>query len=223
MPAQHTMSARRGLPDQGRRGSSHGLAAARALSGAGMPSAAAAASSVTASRYTRAPGYTTTPPGGRRATGAGRRAPGAGVYNHAGRRPPGTQGRRGLALLDLEVVPLGRPGVDLARPGDLGGRILDHLPVVRDPAGQPAQREQHGEHPGREAHRPVDQPGVEVDVRVELAADEVVVAQCPLLKLLGEVQEVVVAAELVQDLVGGGLDDLGARVVVLVDPVAEAH
>ena len=36
-------------------------------------------------------------------------------------------------------------------------------------------------------------------------------------------QQVVVTAELGQDLVGLFLDDAGARVVVLVDPVAEAH
>src|SRR5689334_4392528 len=49
--------------------------------------------------------------------------------------PPGVTG---LALFDLHEVAFGRAGVDLARPADLGGRVLDHLPVVRDPAGQPA-------------------------------------------------------------------------------------
>src|SRR6185312_10302577 len=44
-----------------------------------------------------------------------------------------------------------------------------------------------------------------------------------LLQPHGNVQQLVVAAELAQDVVGGGLDDLRARVVVLVDPVPEAH
>ena len=40
---------------------------------------------------------------------------------------------------------------------------------------------------------------------------------------LGDVQQLVVAAELAEDLVGLLLDDARPRVVVLVDPVAEAH
>jgi hypothetical protein len=42
---------------------------------------------------------------------------------------------------------------------------------------------------GREAHRAVDQAGVEVDVRVELALDEVVVVQGDLFEALGDVQQ----------------------------------
>ena len=68
------------------------------------------------------------------------------------------------------VVALGVAGVDLARTADLAVALVVHLTPVRDPAGQPAQREQHGEHPGREAERPVDQAGVEVDVGVAACA-----------------------------------------------------
>ena len=98
-----------------------------------------------------------------------------------------------------------------------------HLAPVRDPAGQPAQSEQHGEHPGREAHGPVDHAGVEVHVRVQLALDEVVVGQRDLFERLGDIEHLVVAAELAEDLVGLFLDDARTRVVVLVHPVAEAH
>ena len=94
---------------------------------------------------------------------------------------------------------------------------------MRDPAREPAEREQHGEHPGREADRPVDETGVEVDVRVQLALDEVVVGQRRLLEGLGDVEQFVVAAELAQDLVGLLLDDASPGVVVLVHPVTEAH
>jgi hypothetical protein len=66
--------------------------------------------------------------------------------------------------------------------------------------GQAAEGEQHGEHPGGEAHRLVDQPGVEVDVRVELALDEVVVGEGDLLELHRDVEQLVAAAGLLEDL-----------------------
>src|SRR3712207_8317235 len=47
-----------------------------------------------------------------------------------------------------------------------GTRLLDHLVPLGDQARQPAEGEQDREHLGREAHGPVDQAGVEVDVRV---------------------------------------------------------
>jgi hypothetical protein len=68
----------------------------------------------------------------------------------------------------------------------------------------------------------VDEARVEVDVRVELALDEVLVLERDALELDGDVEERVLARDL-EDLVGQLLDDLGARVVVLVDAVAEAH
>ena len=81
---------------------------------------------------------------------------------------------------------------------------------------------QDGEHLRRELERLVDQAGVEVDVGVELALDEVLVLERDLLQLQRDLEQRVGAGDL-EDVVGGLLDDLGARVVVLVDPVAEAH
>src|SRR4051812_16475821 len=81
------------------------------------------------------------------------------------------------AFVDGDVGTLGGADVDLARAADLGGGALDHLFPVRDPTGEPADREQHGEHLRGEPHGAVDEPGVEVDVRVELPLDEVLVAQ----------------------------------------------
>jgi hypothetical protein len=57
-----------------------------------------------------------------------------------------------------------------------------------------------------------------------LRADEVVVFQCDLLQRHGQLeQRIVVQAQLVEHLVAGLAHQLGARVVVLVDPVTEAH
>src|SRR5690349_18979428 len=77
----------------------------------------------------------------------------------AARQEPGRRTRR---LAVGGVVASGGADGDLAWAADLGRRVLDHLPPLRDPAGQPAHREQDGEHPGREAHRLVDDAGVEV-------------------------------------------------------------
>jgi hypothetical protein len=98
-----------------------------------------------------------------------------------------------------------------------------HLPPLRDPPGQPAEGEHDGEHLGGDAHRAVDDAAVEVDVRVELALDEVLVGQRHLLEALGDVEERVAGAQLGEHLVGGDLEDLRPRVEVLVDAVAEAH
>jgi hypothetical protein len=58
----------------------------------------------------------------------------------------------------------------------------------------------------RHAERLVDQAGVEVDVRVELARDEVLVLERDLLELGRDVQQRVGAGHL-EDLVGRLLDD----------------
>jgi hypothetical protein len=57
-----------------------------------------------------------------------------------------------------------------------------------------------GNHVQREAHRLVDEARVEVDVRVELALDEVLVLERDLLELDGDVDERVLA-DRVEDLV----------------------
>src|SRR5699024_1759858 len=127
------------------------------------------------------------------------------------------------ALAHLLVGALGVAGVDLARAADLRLRVVDHLLPLGDPARQAADGEQHREHLGGEADGLVDQTGVEVDVRVELALDEVVVLQRDLLELPGELEARVVDAEPFEHVVGDLLDEPGARIVVLVHPVAEAH
>lgn len=48
-----------------------------------------------------------------------------------------------------------------------------HFPPVGDPAGQSAQGKEHGEHVFGDVHYPVDDAGVEIDVGIEFAFDEV--------------------------------------------------
>src|SRR5439155_19902592 len=79
-----------------------------------------------------------------------------------------------------------------------------------------------GEHLHREAHRLVDDAGVEVHVRVQLVVDEVLVGERDPLQLQGDVDQRVAPGDL-EHLLGDLLDDGRPRVEVLVDPVAEAH
>ena len=129
---------------------------------------------------------------------------------------------RVAALVDRHVVASRGAGVDLARAGDLLLRVVHVLQPLGDPAGGARDREDHREHLGRDPQRLVDQPRVEVDVRVELALGEVVVVERPLLELGGDLEQRVVAGRL-EHLVDVLLDDPRPRVVVLVDAVAEAH
>src|SRR4051794_8308573 len=80
-----------------------------------------------------------------------------------------------LPLLDpLVIAPL-RAGKNLARARDLLVGIVEHLAPLRQPAGDARDREEDREHVHRELHGLVDQARVEVDVRIELAFDEILV------------------------------------------------
>src|SRR5699024_10254816 len=82
-----------------------------------------------------------------------------------------------LAILNRRNITLRVAGVNLARTADLGGGVLAHFLPLCDPAGQPAHHKQRREHCVREAHCLVNQTGVEIHVRVELAFDEVFVIE----------------------------------------------
>src|SRR3954464_11326200 len=97
--------------------------------------------------------------------------------------------RPALPLVDRDVIARALARVDLARPRDLLLLVLDHLQPLGDPAARSRDREQHGEHADRHLQRLVDEPGVEVDVRVELAVDEVVVLERDLLELQRDVPQ----------------------------------
>src|SRR5215213_4832256 len=143
------------------------------------------------------------------------RAPTVGARRQAYLRPCS-------ALADRHVFAGALARVDLARAGDLLLLVVDHLEPLGDPAARARDREQDGEHAHGHPERLVDQARVEVDVRVELALDEVLVLERDLLELQGDLEQRVDAGDL-EDVVRRLLDDPRPRVVVLVDPVAEAH
>ena len=92
---------------------------------------------------------------------------------------------------------------------------------MRKPTGHTRNGEEHGVHLDRESHGLVDEARVEVDVRVELAAHEVVVGEGGFFKLESNVEKFVLAGDL-EHVVGDLLDDLGPWVVVLVHAVTKA-
>src|SRR6266446_4756913 len=94
-----------------------------------------------------------------------------------------------LALVDRLHVAPHRALVELARPADLVLRIRDHLLPLRDPAHGAREREDAGEHGDRDAERALHDPGIEVDVRVQLPGDEIVVLERDLLQRHRELEE----------------------------------
>src|SRR5215213_1473930 len=85
------------------------------------------------------------------------------------------------ALADRLHGARGGAGVKLTRAADLVLRVGDHLVQLRDPADRAGQREDRGEQADRDADRALDNAGIEIDVRVELAGHEVFVLERDLL------------------------------------------
>src|SRR6516225_4900745 len=107
---------------------------------------------------------------------------------------------------------------ELARPADLRIRILDHLGPLGDPADGAGNREEHREHRGREPHRPQYDPGIKIDIRVELPRDEILVVECDLLELHRKVeQRLILDAELVEDLMTAIAQDMRTGIIIVVN------
>src|SRR4029453_16139368 len=81
-----------------------------------------------------------------------------------------------------------------------------HFLPLGEPAARPGNGEEHGEHFHREAHGLVDEPGIEVHVRIELARDEILVLERDPLELEGHGEERAGPGHL-EHLVGHALDD----------------
>src|SRR6476646_10509761 len=99
-----------------------------------------------------------------------------GPWNLPAPQPFAAPGSGSGALVERDVLALGRARVDLARTPDLGLLLVRFLPM-RQPAREPADREEHGEHGGWEAHGPVAETRIEIDLGVELPLDEILVGE----------------------------------------------
>src|SRR2546425_4467412 len=126
--------------------------------------------------------------------------------------------------VDRHELPPRGAGVELARPADLVFGVADHLLPLRDPAYRARKGKNAGEHRHRDAERALHDPRIEIDVRVELALDEIVVLERDLLQRERELEEaIVVQTELLQDLMAGLAHELRPRIVVLVHAMSEPH
>src|ERR1039457_408193 len=93
-----------------------------------------------------------------------------------------------------------------------------------DPAHGARDCEHHGEHRAGYPDRAVDNARVEIYIWIELARDEVIVLEHDLLEAQRKLKKRIVrAAERGQNLVAHRANDLGARIEILVDAMAEAH
>src|ERR1039457_3595057 len=86
-------------------------------------------------------------------------------------------GASSAALRDRHDLARRRAGEELAWPADLVLGVGNHLVELRDPADRAGEREDRGEQAHRNADRALHDAGVEVNVRVELAGDEILVFQ----------------------------------------------
>src|SRR5580658_739309 len=81
------------------------------------------------------------------------------------------------ALVDRNVAAFWRSEVYPPRPRDFLLGVEQHFYPLRNPASRAGNREEHREHRHRESHGLIDQPRVEIHVRIELARDEIIVLE----------------------------------------------
>src|SRR5437879_315028 len=126
------------------------------------------------------------------------------------------------ALIDRNVMPRVVAKVDLAGPRNFLLGIEEHLFPLCDPAGSARNREQHGKHGHRETHRLINQAGVEIHVGIQLALDEVFIFEGDSFAFEGDFEQRILAHQ-IENFVRNTLDDAGARIVILVNAMTEAH
>src|SRR5436190_1477448 len=97
-----------------------------------------------------------------------------------------------LALRDRHDLATGGAAIQLAGAPDLVFRVRDHLLPLRDPAHGPREREDAGEHRHRDAERALHDARIKVDVRVELALDEIRILERDLFQRERQLEETIV-------------------------------
>src|SRR5437879_12815327 len=112
--------------------------------------------------------------------------------------------------------------IDVAGPRDLLLRVEAHLFPLGDPPGSARNREQHGEHGHWEAHRLINEAGVEVHVGIELALDEVIILEGDAFALQSNFEQGILAHKL-EHFISDVLDDAGARIIIFVNAMTESH
>ena len=94
---------------------------------------------------------------------------------------------------------------------------------VSGPAGETAESEKRCEHFSRDSEGAIDDTAVEVDIGIKFTGCEVLIGKSGSFELLSDFEERILTAELLENAIAGLLDDLGARIVILVNAVTETH
>src|ERR1039457_1543075 len=95
---------------------------------------------------------------------------------------------------------------------------------MRDPARGARNRKHYREHGTRNPDCAVDDSRIEIDVWIQLTGYEVFVVERDLLESQRQLEQRVVAlAQFIEHPVAHAADDLGARIEVLVNPMAKSH
>ena len=89
-------------------------------------------------------------------------------------------------VLDREVMVEGGAGIDLARPVDTSLAVFHDFFVIGDPAGHASDGEHDSEHLDRDTNGAHDDAAVKVDIGIELALDEIGIAEGGLFEVFGD-------------------------------------
>ena len=127
-----------------------------------------------------------------------------------------------FALINRHEVALGVALVDLSWANDLILGVFNEFIPVSQPAGEAGQSEHDREHLSRDAEGLVDDTRVEVNVGVELALNEVLIAQRNFFELHRDIDHRFTANNC-KNIVSKFADESGSWVEVFVNAMAESH
>src|SRR5262245_41371604 len=128
------------------------------------------------------------------------------------------------ALLGRNIIPPVGARIELAWTPDLLLDVLDHLLPLGDPADRPCERKQSREHVVGKTQRLQGNARIEIDVRIELLLDEIVILQRDALEFQrGLKQRIATLAELIKYGIALIAHHLGPRIIVLVHAMSEPH
>ena len=113
--------------------------------------------------------------------------------------------------------------INLPRTTDSSGFVLTDLAIICDPARHTSYGKHYREHFQRDSDGSHHDAAVEINIWVELSLDEVGIVQGGLLEPQRDVQQRIADLKRFNQLVTMLFDDLCARIVVLVNAMAETH
>lgn len=112
----------------------------------------------------------------------------------------------------------------MERKEDFMMRILDNLIKMGEKEKGEGKGEKEGENLGREEKRIKSDERIEVDVRVEIILDEILVGKGNILKLNWKVKKrIIIDEKIEEELMEGIMNDIGERIVVIVKEMEEEN